>query len=231
MEACATRDANLEEKSTNRVAESDLGADETGKTARGPMTADLAFAMAGLGTLTDAESAEYADKVRALYGEYLLVGRTSTKKALEIGDLLNQVKKRLPHGEFLPWFKREIEERGGYKGTRRKQFMKLARKPAEKRAEYALLPLTDALIASGILKVKIKTKSKKKPGGGAEDPAPIPESKLRLADADKQTFRKVAIIAKDQAEVDLMDLANRKDLLDLLGDGLLLVLEEGRAGE
>ncbi|MCZ7645917.1 MAG: hypothetical protein M5U26_11645 [Planctomycetota bacterium] len=192
----------------------------------------LEVAMAGQPPLTDAESQEYADKIRNLYAEYLSVGRVSTQKALALGDLLNEVKDRLPRGSFGPWLKREVGERGGYGLSRCKQFRRLARASKTKRAEYVLLPLSDALEAAGIAKYRTKKKNnKKKPGEGKGD-KPLKLSTLEVLPVKPEDpspskpswVAHVNLSDQEALVADWIKLAdNPETLADWIKGGLLLV--------
>src|SRR5260221_8047935 len=49
-------------------------------------------------------------KITRLHGDITALGRTSLKKALQLGELLTGVKESLPHREWLPWIKNNLQQ-------------------------------------------------------------------------------------------------------------------------
>jgi Protein of unknown function (DUF3102) len=93
-------------------------------------TADLSLEMMAIGIKSHRESAERCFS-------------HGVEHAIGAGELLIEAKKKIKHGEWLPWLETNCEL------ARRtaQAYMQLARLPAEKRKAIAHLPVEEALVA------------------------------------------------------------------------------------
>ena len=74
-------------------------------------------------TPSQADLDQRAEQLRVAYADLKAGVRTTFMKAVEVGKLLIDAKRRMPHGSFLPWLEREV----GIKPRAAQQYMELAK--------------------------------------------------------------------------------------------------------